>query len=367
MMSSLETLPHKVYFVCRLSQENWQRLTEALEEAKALNADDTVDYVYETLRLWSPNYASGIGTDILNWPIQTYVQLMKRGLNVELVPRYIPGKICVLAYEHLSPKTLGYKSFVIACQYDRGRPEICNHRVVQNQLNVIDPSTDHFVPHWPQPNLVPRNADRGDHLKVLTYKGRFVHLANAFQQPEFIQALSERHISLDADVTNQIPLQQAWNSWHDYAQTDAVLAVRESNPFLFAYKPASKLVNAWMAGCPALLGPEPAYQQMRKSELDYFEVKSPDDAIAALQHLQENPGYFRAMIENGWQRAQEYDANGVAKHWRDILAGPIAEGYERWQQQSLAAKVMGRPLGFLHKVRIHRQQKKIFLEKKLNS
>jgi len=41
--------------------------------------------------------------------------------------------------------------------------------------------------------------------------------------------------------------------------TDAALAVRPGNEYFRSIKPAAKLVNAWQAGCPALLGPEAGY------------------------------------------------------------------------------------------------------------
>ena len=53
-------------------------------------------------------------------------------------------------------------------------------------------------------------------------------------------------------------------------------------------KPASKLVNAWHAGVPALLGPEPAYQALRM-QFDYIEIRSPEDAIREVIRLKENP------------------------------------------------------------------------------
>ncbi|ASC71572.1 hypothetical protein XM38_025240 [Halomicronema hongdechloris C2206] len=360
MVLSLQPLPYPVYFVCRVSQESWLRLKAAIDEAASLPADDLVDYLYEALRLWSPEYRSGIGTETLNWPIQTYVQLMKRGLNVELTRSYVPGQICVAVYEQLSPKRLSFNSFVVACQHDRGRPELCNHRIVQNQLNVVDARVDHFVPHWPQPNIIPRDRNRGCQLDTLVYKGRSQHLAAPFRQEEFVTALHGLGIQLETSDENAQDLKQAWKDWHDYSQTDAVLAVRESKPLLLSVKPASKLVNAWLAGCPALLGPEPAYQQLRRSKLDYIEVHSSEEAIAALRRLKEEPGYYQAMVENGWQRVRDYDADGVAKCWREILAGPVVEGYERWRRQSPLGKLIGRPIWYGRQIRRHHWEKAIF-------
>lgn len=34
---------------------------------------------------------------------------------------------------------------------------------------------------------------------------------------------------------------------------------------------------------------------MRKSELDYIEVRSPEDVISAIQHLRDNPKLYQAV------------------------------------------------------------------------
>jgi len=44
------------------------------------------------------------------------------------------------------------------------------------------------------------------------------------------------------------------------------------------------------AGCPALLGPEAGYREQRRSELDYLEVCTMEDALAALKRLKNDPG-----------------------------------------------------------------------------
>lgn len=354
----LEPLPHTVYFVCFLPPSDWHRVSSALQEidAKNLSADDIVDHIfYEKISIYSTQKPSGITFGVFAWIIQTYIQLKKRGLDVRLVRDFVPGKICIITTDHLSIKTYGFGSFVIACQQDRGRPEICEHRIVQNKLNIVDTHTDHYIPHWPQPNIVPRHESRGDRITTLSYKGVFINLAPAFRSPEFIQALDKLQIKFDADINDNLRGKQAWDRWRDYADADGVLAVRAADQYVLSIKPPTKLINAWLAGSIPILGVEPAYRQLRQSELDYFEVESPQDTIAVLEKLRNEPGLFRAVLANGQKRSKEYGAGSTAKAWRDLLAGPISDAYQRWRKESIFAKVTKRPIQYARKYQLHKR------------
>jgi hypothetical protein len=105
------------------------------------------------------------------------------------------------------------------------------------------------------------------------------------------------------------------------------------HPDVLRTKPATKLVNAWLAGTPALLGAEPAFAGLRRSELDYLEVATPDDALGALRRLREEPGLFRAMVENGERRADELSAEAVTARWEAVLSEEIVPAYERWARR----------------------------------
>jgi hypothetical protein len=67
--------------------------------------------------------------------------------------------------------------------------------------------------------------------------------------------------------------------WYEYVDVDLALGYQHEAPTMLAFKPASKLINAWLAEVPPLLGPEPAYQNLRRSELDYLPVDSGRDVL----------------------------------------------------------------------------------------
>ena len=123
-------------------------------------------------------------------------------------------------------------------------------------------------------------------------------------------------------------------------------AVRDLTESDYFAKPASKLVNAWHGGVPALLGPEPAYQAMRTTPLDYIEIRSPEEAIRQIIHLKENPELYRRMAENARVRARQFTIDRIAAQWHEVLAGPVAEGFSIWSEQSVLSKSLVRPLRF---------------------
>jgi hypothetical protein len=329
----LEPLPYPVYFVCR-NTKAWHDLMTGVYPPSA-------DEIY------------GRFLDLTDcWSVLTYVHLKRRGLNVHLVPHFVPGEICIIAYDELAIKDLPFTSYVICCRCDRGRPEICDRRIVQNSLNIVN-ATDHLLPHWPQPNLQPRILTRGTTIKTIVFKGFLWNLAKSFRSPEFMQQLQD--LGVELQVSSADLGERVCDDWIDYTQADLVLAVRDCTEYNLAFKPASKLVNAWMAGSPALLGPEPAYRSLWRSELDYIEVCSPGDVLEAIRRLQHEPSLYTAMVENGFQRAKEFTPDYIASLWRDLLAGPIAENYEQWLHQSQIQKLIGRPIQFVHRSIKHKQ------------
>jgi len=94
--------------------------------------------------------------------------------------------------------------------------------------------------------------------------------------------------------------------------------------------------------------------------LDYLEVNSPDDVIQAIQQLQQKPQLYRAMVENGWQRAQAFTPDTIALLWRNLLADPIAIGYKQWMQELTIWKMVGRPLQFGHRLMQQERERRHF-------
>jgi len=132
-------------------------------------------------------------------------------------------------------------------------------------------------------------------------------------------------------------------AWPDYRAVDVLIAVRPPDRRLYLAKPATKLVNAWLAGVPAILGEEFAYRELRRSPLDYIEVASIDDARRAVRRLRDEPILYQAMVDNGRRRAREFTITSITEHWRKLLFDilPALEGdpiFRRRRRLSLPAR-----------------------------
>lgn len=327
----LPPLPYPVHFVTK--NPKWQ---DVIDGAELPSLEKLYERCEKTNDIWSA---------------QLYLDLKQRGLDVRLVSKPIPGQICVIPYYYLKPQDWLYKSYVIACHHDCPHPVLCDQQVVINRSRVLD-ATHHFVPHRPQPNLQPRDQHRGDRIQNLVYKGHGHSLDAAFRSDAFLAEVNALGINT---IFNLEGKDCTFADWANYTQSDVLLAVRNNTEFDISLKPALKLVNAWFAGCPAILGPEPAYQALRKSPLDYIEVYTPEEAIAALKYLQANPEIYLAMIANGFQRAQEFTVDQVSLAWRNLLAGPVATGYDSWRQASPLQKHLGRPMHYVYRIVKHKQ------------
>ncbi|MEO1129212.1 MAG: glycosyltransferase [Planctomycetota bacterium] len=266
------------------------------------------------------------------WVVQTCTQLRSRGFDARLAETFAPGVINVTSYDALSPKRRTWDFFIVCAQHDRPRPELCDVRIVQNMAQIQD-DTDHYIPHWPQPGLKPRDPARGDRIENLTYKGLRTNLSAPFRDEHFLHQLDALGMTLatsDRERGERHDGKGATIDWTDYREADLVLAVRQMPEAQLDTKPPTKLINAWLAGTPAILGVESAYRQLRESDLDYIEVASPDDVIDAITRLRRDPTRYRAMIEHGRQRAASFGADATAHRWDELLTGPVRTSYEQW-------------------------------------
>jgi len=254
-----------------------------------------------------------------NWVLQTYFELKRRGLNVDLTNKLVKGALCLAHYDDIILKEMPLSCFLVGIRGDRPDIHVAAMNVVQN-MHGIRPGIDFFMPHWSQPGLQPRNAKRGTNIVNIGYFGMRYNLHPAFRNGRFESGLKKMGMQL---LVREYPFQ-------DYTDIDVVLAVRPGTSYDINIKPATKLQNAWLAECPAILGRESAYQQYRRNELDYIEATSTEQALSAIRNLKENPAIYAAMIENCRKRAHEYTHDSIVNRWIRFLSGPVMENYERW-------------------------------------
>jgi hypothetical protein len=181
---------------------------------------------------------------------------------------------------------------------------------------------------WLQSKLIPRDRNRGARFENAAFFGILDNLAAQLQQPQWEEQLSAMGLRWEVVKCDR---------WHDYSEVDVIVAVRSfDGSNTFDSKPASKLINAWHAGIPAILGRESAYRHECKSELDYIEVASTEEAIAALFRLKNDFNLRQEMVNNGKIRAQEMGNTQITFQWRNFLTNVAVPAYYRWCMASLA-------------------------------
>lgn len=287
------------------------------------------------------------GSGVAIWIGQTYLRLKRAGSPVVLDSRPPASGIVVLHADSLASyfadPGLAHGCLIVCVRADRPRQRHADFEIVQNGASARDPRC-RFIPHWPQPGLIPRDPARGSRVANVAYKGGQQESAPMLAQPAWLAFMAQAGLTWTRDEAKWTgPGLRRYDetAWNDYSGTDLIVAIRNNCADPRLNKPASKLVNAWMAGVPAILGPEYAYRELRRSELDYLEAASLEDAMAAVRRLQADPGLYRAMVENGRRRAADFTAQAITGRWQDLLLRDMADYHAGLQGRCLRALPIG--------------------------
>jgi hypothetical protein len=263
------------------------------------------------------------GIDV--WIVQTYLHvrdlLAADGWTVSLVPRFVPGTIAVAHWDELHRMRLAAPlAYLIGVRADR--PPMCvADKIVRQNTLVPDDARQVGIPLWPQPGIRPRNPERGDRVRRIGYFGRLAMAPPFFSDPAF-------HREIAALGLEFVPSE---HDWQDYREVDVVIAFRTAPPALLKHKPVTKLSNAWLAGVPAIVGPEPAYLQLRRDELDMCVTNDAAGVLGALARLVRDPGFYAGMRARAHERAPEFDVPAIRRRWLEFFLDRVAPAFAQWQ------------------------------------
>jgi hypothetical protein len=327
-------------------------------------APETIDEYWA----WAARHTSVGEIGRYTWTLKTYLYLKAHGAAVRLVTAF-PSRGIVISHRDFLPLHLRPRPdvFLVCVKPDRKEHTWAHFYVVQNELDRVFRGPNRHrarqVMHWPQPHLVPRDAGRGTRCERVRYFGRPMNLAPELSTPAWSARLRE----LGFDWAN-VPSSQ----WNDYGAVDVTVSVRgfgeaaeSQDPLLDPHsKPPSKLINSWLAGVPAIVGPESPYRNLRRGPLDFIEANSPEAVIEALVDLRRNPARFEAMARNGLERSRAFATEAVCEQWAALLEHDIIPTYEAWIRRGWlerfwsslkdVAGFVATP-GNLSAIRLHRQ------------
>ncbi len=251
-----------------------------------------------------------------SWIAQSFVRLRgaieARGWIATAGPGFVPGAICVAHRDDVNRFfSLAHASFLLVVRADRAPVSACDLAIVQNAL--APERHERFVPLWPQPGLLERDAARGTRIERIAYLGRTGAAPAWFRDGRLSRGLEWRGVEFEVRE----------RSWENYRDVDLALAARSELPRMLGSKPATKLYNAWLAGVPALASPEPAYRELRRAAIDFIEVLDADDVLAAVDLLRANPALYLAMVENGRRRAVDFTVGAIRGRWLALLESEV--------------------------------------------
>lgn len=285
--------------------------------------------------------AAGIMLGPSAWIVQTQLQLAAAGVPCSLTSSVPQGGIIVAhAAQMPRPLPVSRERYWVCVLADHPRPNYyCNFHLLQNPAQTVrthQPSA--YVPHWPQPALRVRDPARGARLENIYFFGEAKHLCAEIRAEPMQQWLAAHGWRL------VVPPRDAW---HDYGDSDVVLAVRSfGNTDWHHDKPATKLVNAWHAGVPAILGIESAYRIEGRVNESYLEA----DSIAALQRqlqrLRDVAGLRESLVAEGRLAAAAYTTAALAGRWNALLEQELVPRWRARQRQywwrSATERLLGR-------------------------
>jgi hypothetical protein len=246
------------------------------------------------------------------WIYQTWLRLSEAGTDVALVEDLPKEGVVVTLNGWLSPDFVAPRGLFVAGVVADGLPHAgVDLNIVQNLWHAQRLPGAAFMPHWPQPGLVPRDPARGEKLETVCFFGDPENLAAELRGSEWQRKFSET-------TGARFGLRGA-ERWHDYSDVDAVVAVRRFGSGNQPHKPATKLYNAWLAGVPFIAGNDSAYRAEGTPGSDYLTAGSPGEVIARVLELR-NPQERRGeIVARGRKRAEELGAAQLTARWRRLL------------------------------------------------
>ncbi|MEM7065865.1 MAG: hypothetical protein AAF572_22215 [Cyanobacteria bacterium P01_B01_bin.77] len=284
---------------------------------------------------------AGFGLGIYAWTVQTYLKLHEAGVVCHLTHQ-LPDEGIILFHANatrgatISP---GPNRLLICLKAESPLYSQAQLHVVQNPHEASSVFGCYFMPHWPQPGLLPRLPERQDRFETIAFLGHRDSLAADLLTSHWQTQLQQRGLRwLPVVNTNSWHSAQSIDTrWNDYQHIDAIVAVRRFHLSRPSYrsKPATKLYNAWLAGVPAILGRELAYWVEGQVGLDYLEANSMDELLSCLDLLRQDVTRRKNMVQRGQRRAVQYTPAVITQRWRQFLYEVAIPMYDLWCNRPL--------------------------------
>lgn len=251
------------------------------------------------------------------WIVQTYLLLRAQGEPVELAATFSQNAINVVHVAQLARLRRPSGCFLVGVRADYPPVRWCHYHIVQNQTQISQRSI--WLPHWPQPGLIPRDPSRGDRAQRVAYFGRtvnhytrFFHRASGYFRVRDALRNICGHLGLDL-------VERGPECWNDFSDVDVVLGLREFGNRTFDTKPPTKLINAWLAGTVFIGGADSSYVQVGVPGKNYLLASTQTACQRAMEDLLAGRIEYRLLVATGSAAAAAYDRAGIHERWVQCL------------------------------------------------
>lgn len=275
-----------------------------------------------------------------SWIYQTWFMLKQNGVFCSLVTEPPEEGILIVHPEQRTASFLNdlcpYSSnlFIVDIVADLTPHPAAHLHLVQNKAAQRFLPSSFFMPHWPQPHLIPRNSNRGSRFENISFFGYHFNLATELTSEEWSDQL-RRQLGLFFDL-------QESSAWHDYSEVDCALAIRDFSRSSQLHKPATKLYNAWHAGVPFIGGRDSAYAANGHSGKDYLMARTVKEMMAHLKKLKTDEAFRSRLVAQGAASGALFTRSAVLERWKmlvqEILPSLAADWKKKpeWQRRSHA-------------------------------
>ena len=259
-----------------------------------------------------PIRETGLVSPTHNWICQTWALLTTAGVPCHLTTQ-LPSRGTIFSLSSfLHPSCKPPENVFLIDIVADGKPHPAAHlHLVQNRRQAERLSHALFMPHWPQPHLIPRDPNRGDAFETLSFFGHDQNLATELQSAQW-------RYDLQHDLGMRLHLPSV-HEWHNYVDTDVVIAIRDFSKSRHFHKPATKLYNAWHAGVPFIGGRDSAYAADGHPYIDYLVATSPKQVMKHLQRLKEDLSFRSSFVKHGLQSRNLFTHQAILAYWKQLI------------------------------------------------
>ena len=252
------------------------------------------------------------------WIGQTAVELRNSGLDVSTGEDFHPGAINFGLAADIRRRPVSPEIFKVSLDADQLRPRWANLSIVQNQRQTSRRAF--WVPHWPQPGLVRRDASRTD-FRTVGFFGLERNLCRDREWWERICALYGMKFRLKAAP-----------EWTDYHDIDVAVGVRDFSCNKHDEKPPTKMFNAWLAGAVFLGGCDSAYTQVGTDRRDFLRCANEQDLMRYLGRLQKQPEWGSNIVRTAAGSVSRTGSRtSTVKRWIELIEREVGPRFEAWQ------------------------------------